>query len=415
MTRMTASIDSPSAAHPPAEVPSSRIRTRAEAEAYVASVCFKHGPPRLLGVELEWTVHHAADPRRPLDAEALIAALGPHAPRSLVLDSPQRPLPNGSALTVEPGGQVEVSSLPSPSLRTLLDTTAADAAHVRSRLADGGLLLGERGTDPWRIPHRLLDVPRYAAMECAFDRIGIGGRLMMCSTAGVQVCLDAGEPHRIAARWAALHALGPVFIAAFANSPQLFGDPTGWASVRTRSLLRTDIPRMRPGPATADPAADWARRVLDTALLCLRRDGTDWRAPGGVTFAEWICGALPWPPTFDDLDYHLSTLFPPVRPRGYFEVRYLDAQHGDDWMLPTAALVALFADESTVDRVLELAVPAAGRWVDAARHGLADPALARTAAAVLELACRELDRLDETPELVEPLADVVPRRLAEAR
>ena len=50
-----------------AEFPTSRVRTRAEAEAYVASVCFKHGPPRLLGVELEWTVHHADDPRRALD------------------------------------------------------------------------------------------------------------------------------------------------------------------------------------------------------------------------------------------------------------------------------------------------------------------------------------------------------------
>ncbi|MFR9731626.1 ergothioneine biosynthesis glutamate--cysteine ligase EgtA [Saccharopolyspora sp. MS10] len=406
---VTASLHS-APAHPPAEVPSSRIRTRAEAEAYVASVCFKHGPPRAVGVELEWTVHHSDDPRRPLDAETLIAALGPHAPSSLVPDSPQRPLPRGSALTVEPGGQVEVSSLPAPSLRTLLDAVAADAAHVRRRLATAGLRLGERGTDPWRSPRRLLHVPRYAAMESAFDRIGIGGRLMMCSTAGVQVCLDAGEPHRIAARWAALHALGPVFIAAFANSPELFGAPTGWASARTRSLLRTDLPRMRPAPATADPAGDWARRVLDTALLCLRRDGADWRAPGGLTFAEWIGGALPVPPTYDDLDYHLTTLFPPVRPRGYFEIRYLDAQGGDGWVLPAAALVALFHRESAVDAVLELAAPAAGRWVPAARLGLADPVLARVARAVLELACRCLDELGEAPDVVTALADWHARR-----
>ena len=407
---MTVSIDPQTGAHPSAEVPNSRIRTRADAEAYVASVCFKHGPPRLLGVELEWTVHHADDPRRPLDADALIRALGPHAPSSLVPDSPQRPLPNGSALTVEPGGQVEVSSLPAHSMHSLFDTVAADAEHVRRRLAGADLVLGEQGTDPWRTPHRLLNVPRYAAMECAFDRIGIGGRLMMCSTAGVQVCVDAGEPHRVAARWAALHALGPVFIAAFANSPRLFGEPTGWASARTRSLLRTDAPRMRPGPATADPAADWARRVLDTALLCLRRDGEDWRVPGGVTFAEWIGGALPSPPTTDDLDYHLTTIFPPVRPRGYFEVRYLDTQGGDGWMLPAAALFALFADESTVDEVVELAAPAAGRWVDAARCGLQDPVLARTAADVLALAARRLDGTH--PQLAGRLAETVAGRLA---
>lgn len=412
MTSMTVSIDPQTGEHPPAAVPNSRIRTRADAEAYVASVCFKCGPPRLLGVELEWTVHHADDPRRALDAEALIRALGPHAPDSLVPDSPRLPLPNGSALTVEPGGQVEVSSLPATSMRELFDSASADAEHVRRLLAAHGLVLGDRGTDPWRSPQRVLHVPRYAAMECAFDRIGIGGRLMMCSTAGVQVCVDIGEPHRVAHRWAALHALGPVCIAAFANSPELFGEPTGWASARTRSLLRTDAPRMRPGPATADPAGDWARRVLDTALLCRRSDGADWRVPGGVTFAEWIGGALPVPPTYADLDYHLTTLFPPVRPRGYFEVRYLDAQGGDAWMLPAAALFALMASEDTVDEVLELAAPTAGRWVPAARAGLADPALARTAAAVLGLACRCLDGTH--PELAARLAETVERNLAAA-
>ena len=60
------------------------IGSRAEAEGYVAMVCFKHGPPRLYGVELEWTVHHAEDPHRPLDAGHLRKALGVHAPPTLV-------------------------------------------------------------------------------------------------------------------------------------------------------------------------------------------------------------------------------------------------------------------------------------------------------------------------------------------
>ncbi|GAA0536430.1 glutamate--cysteine ligase EgtA [Saccharopolyspora subtropica] len=388
------------------------MRTRAEAEAYVASVCFKHGPPELAGVELEWTVHHADDPGRPLDAAALIAALGPHAPRSLVPDSPHRRLPNGSVLTVEPGGQVEVSSLPTPSMRSLFSVVEADAAYVARRLRTAGLVLGDQGTDPLRFPRRILQVPRYAAMETAFDRIGLDGRLMMCSTAGVQVCLDAGEAHRVAARWNALHALGPVMLATFANSPMLFGECTGWVSTRTRALLRTDPPRTRPGPVTEDPPRSWARRVLDTSLVCLRRDNGDWTAPTGISFAEWIHGALPNPPTRDDLDYHLSTVFPPVRPRGYLEVRYLDAQPGTDWMLPAGALIALFRDESTVDEVLELTVPARGRWVQAARHGLLDRALARCARDVFELACRRLEQPDSPAELPGRLADHVARRLA---
>lgn len=406
---MTVSIDSNT--H---EFPSSHIRTRADAEAYVASVCFKHGPPRLLGIELEWTVHHADDPRRPLDPETLIRVLGRHAPPSLVVDSPHDSLPRGSTLTIEPGGQVEVSSSPAESLRALFDAVAADAAYVRELFATADLVLGEQGTDPWREPRRLLRVPRYAAMETAFDRIGVDGRLMMCSTAGIQVCLDAGEPHRVAPRWAALHALGPVMMATFANSPALFGETTGWASARTRSLLRTDPPRTRPGPVTDDPAANWAKRILDMTLVCLRSDGDDWTPPRGVSFAEWIHGGLPTAPTNDDLDYHMSTVFPPVRPRGYLEVRYLDAQAGQNWMLPAAALISLFRSESTVDEVLELTSPAVGRWMHAARHGLLDRELARTAKVVFDLACRCLEHPDTPYGLAEQLAAFVEQRLHRA-
>lgn len=394
------------------EFPTSHLRTRAEAEAYVASVCFKHGPPRLLGIELEWTVHHAENPRKPLDVDVLTDALGRHAPSSLAPQSPHEPLPNGSILTIEPGGQVEVSSLPASSMRSLFDAVEADARYVRDLFAAAGFVLGEQGTDPWRRPRRVLRVPRYAAMETAFDRIGLDGRLMMCSTAGIQVCLDMGEAHRVAPRWAALHALGPVMMATFANSPALFGRRTGWASTRTRALLRTDPPRTRPGPITTDPAASWAKRLLDTALMCLRRDGDDWTVPSGISFAEWIGGALPAPPTRDDLDYHLSTVFPPVRPRGYFEVRYLDTQAGRDWMLPAAALISLFREESTVDEVLELSSPAVGRWIHAARDGLRDPRLAHTARAIFDLACRCLDRQADTPDgVAERLAAAVEQRL----
>ncbi len=397
------------------DYPTRRVRTRAEAEAYVASVCFKHGPPRLLGIELEWTVHHAGNPRRPLDAESLAHVLGPHAPPSLAPDSPHERLPRGSTVTVEPGGQVEISSLPTTTLGSLFDAVAADAAHLRQRFHTAGFVFGDRGADAWRHPRRLLRTPRYAAMEASFDRIGGDGRLMMCSTAGIQVCLDIGEAHRSAHRWSALHALGPVMMATFANSPTLFGRDTGWASARTRSLLRTDPPRMRPGPISPEPAAGWARRVLDTALVCRRRDGDDWTVPGGISFAEWINGAFAAPPTVDDLDYHMSLLFPPVRPRGYFEVRYLDAQPGNDWMLPAAALIALFRSETTVDEVLDLTAPTVGQWLPAARCGLHDTALARTARQVFDLACRCLRRDPDAPDgIADRLAAAVEDRLRRA-
>ncbi|WP_052427973.1 ergothioneine biosynthesis glutamate--cysteine ligase EgtA [Actinopolyspora erythraea] len=398
------------------EVPKSRLRSRADAEAYVASVCFKHGPPRLLGVELEWTVHHAGDPRRPLDPERLERALGSHTPTSLAPASPNHELPNGSSLTLEPGGQIEISSVAHESMTTLFESLTGDIAYVRQLCDRAGLVLGERGVDPWRPPRRLLPVARYAAMEHAFERIGSGGKRMMCSTAGIQVCLDIGERNRVGARWTALHALGPVLTATFANSPVLLGGHTGWASSRARALLHTDPHRTRPAPVTSDPAGAWARHVLDAPIVCLRRDSGDWSAPNGISFAEWIGGSLGEAPTYEDLDYHLTTMFSPVRPRGYFEVRYVDAQHGDEWMLPAAALIALFRSETAVDKVIEETSAVADRWVGAARHGLADPELARAAEAVFDLACRCLEATSDSPAgLAERMAESVRRRLETAR
>jgi glutamate--cysteine ligase len=388
------------------------LRDRAAAEAYVASVCFKHGPPQLVGVELEWTVHHADDPARSLDAATLTRALGSHAPPSLDPGSQHLPLAHGSLVTVEPGGQVEISTPPRKSLTELLDSTSADIAVLNELLAAERLVMGIRGCDPYRPPRRLLRLPRYDAMEAAFQRIGPDGIAMMCSTAGLQVCLDAGERADLAHRWAALHALGPVLIALFANSAEQYGSTAAWASRRTRVLLGTDPPRTLPSEVTADPAASWARRVLDTPLVCVRRPGDCWTAPPGVTFADWIAGALPRPPTTDDLDYHVSTMFTPVRPRGYLEVRYLDAQPPGEWVTPAVLLVALLSSEQAIGRVLEVAEPAVDRWLEAARLGLTDPCLARIARAVVDLGCGLLDGTDLPDELRAEVTEALQRRLA---
>ncbi|SDI73463.1 glutamate--cysteine ligase [Actinokineospora alba] len=369
-----------------------------EAEAYVASVCFKHGPPNLVGVELEWTVHHRDDPRRRLDSDHLAAALGPHTPTTLRPDSPHLALPAGSPLSLEPGGQVEISSLPASDFGQLLDAVIADHHYLADRLDQAGLVLGAWGADPFRTPRRVLDTPRYAAMERAFAPIGPDGIAMMCATAGLQVCVDVGEAADTPARWAAITSLGPVMLALFANSPHLAGELTGWASTRARSVFGTDPSRSRPLPLTDDPVGTWVQHVLDTPLLCVRRPGQSWDAPPGVTFADWIAGALPEPPTTADLDYHISTLFPPVRPQGYFEVRYLDAQDGAGWITPAALVAALTADPATVDAVAAACAPVADRWVVAARHGLADRRLAAAARAVIDIGLRAVADLGLVPE-----------------
>ncbi len=388
-----------------------------QAAGYVASICFKTGPPTLVGVELEWTVHHRGDPARQLDRDALREALGPYAPHTLDTTSPHLLLPGGSAVTAEPGGQVELSSPPRASLAATHSAIRDDLRHVIDLLGRVGLCLGRYGIDAYRRPRQLLHTPRYDAMARSFDRRGPHGRTMMCSTAGLQVCLDAGTADRVASRWAAMHALGPVLLAAFANAPRHAGRPTGWASARMRSWLGIDPARSGPVPtAPGDPSRHWARYALAAPVLCVRRPSGSWHAPRGMTFADWVNGALPGrPPTVDDLDYHLTTLFPPVRPRGYVELRYLDAQPPAEWLAPVAVLAALLADESIVDSALDRCAPMADRWLTAARAGLADPALARIAAAVLDLACGALDRTDLGPRERAEVAEIVGRRLARGR
>jgi glutamate--cysteine ligase len=378
------------------------LRDRAAAEAYVASVCFKHGPPLLTGVELEWLVRPRSSEK--LTAATLAAALGRHCPVALDPMSPADPLPGGSLVTVEPGGQIELASPPLPDLTGLLATTVADADVLHRRTAAAGLVVEDRAAAPDRPPRRLLELPRYRAMEQSFDRIGPHGRSAMCSTSAVQVCVDAGERSAVAARWAAVHALGPVLLAAFANSPRLHGRRTGWKSTRWAVWMRADPARTAPpaDPDPADPAADWARRVLDAPVLCVR--GSDgWLVPEGLTFAAWVRSREPRPPTVADLEYHVSTLFPPVRPRGHLEVRYVDMQPGRRWALPTAVLTALLSDPGVIDVVRDVCAPARTRWVSAARHGLADRVLAHAAVQVFELATARLPDLGAPAWLADEL------------
>jgi glutamate--cysteine ligase len=395
------------------ETPPSVLRTIDEAMEHVHGICFKTGPPTLLGAELEWIVQHPDDPRRPIDISTLCTALAEHAPRTLDPASPERPLPHGSSITVEPGGQVEISTPPSESLHRLHAATTGDLDHLRRLLSRAGLRLASHGIDPHRPPRRLLHTPRYDAMAASFARGGSAGQVMMCGTAATQICLDAGEPHRLGARWAALHALGPPLLALFANSRHHAGSDTGWASARMRAWLAIDPTRTWPVTAAADPATAWARYALAAPLLCLRRgDGHSWHPPPDVTFADWIAGTISPPPTVDDLDYHLGTLFPPVRPRGYVEVRYLDAQPGDEWIAPVAVLAALLADDATTDAATDLAAPMADAWTVAARDGLSDPAVRRAATAVADLACRALSDTDLAPATADTVAQIVSRRLA---
>ncbi|MFB7088991.1 ergothioneine biosynthesis glutamate--cysteine ligase EgtA [Streptomyces sp. NPDC056296] len=394
--------------------------TEAEVEALVHGICFKTGPPRRLGVEVEWLVHELRAPRLPVSPERLEAVY-----------SALRAVPLRSALTVEPGGQLELSSLPAASLMECVATVSADLDAVRAVLREDGLALVGLGHDPWHAPRRYLRQPRYDAMEACLDRTGPAGRFMMCTSASVQVCLDAGheEPGPLGhvRRWWLAHHLGAVLLAAFANSPLAGGRPTGWRS--TRQLRWTQIGTGRAGgpPLDADPRGAWTRHVLDAPVMCVRRDGGPWDVPEGMTFREWTRTGVPRPPTREDLDYHLTTLFPPVRPRGHLELRMLDAQPGDDgWMVPLAVTAALFDDPEAAEtayravkplaeRTLGLPAPHNPLYEDAARDALTDPELREAAVACFTAALAALPRLGATTEVTDAVAGYLERYVQRGR
>ncbi|MFF5432157.1 ergothioneine biosynthesis glutamate--cysteine ligase EgtA [Streptomyces griseofuscus] len=394
--------------------------TEAEVDALVQGICFKTGPPRTLGVELEWLIHDRDLPQRPVTPERLRAAY-----------AAVRAVPLGSALTVEPGGQLELSSPPAASLMECVGTVSADLAAVRAVLDEQGLVLVGLGHDPFRVPERFLREPRYDAMETCLDRTGPAGRHMMRASASVQVCVDAGheEPGPLGhgRRWWLAHQLGAVLVAAFANSPLVDRLPTGWLSSRQLMWAKIGAARAGAPPPREEPRSAWARHVLDSPVMCVRRDGGPWEVPEGLTFREWTRGQGSRPPTRADLDYHLTTLFPPVRPRGHLELRMIDAQPGEDgWIVPLAVTAALFDDPQAAEtayrcvkplaeRALNLPAPHNPLWSDAARLGLADPELREVAAACFAAALDALPRLGAGTGVTDAVAGYLERYVARGR
>ena len=197
----------------------------------------------------------------------------------------------------EPGGQLELSLPPSPTVNQAVQRATELLYHAASITARRGIALEALGVDPrhdwWEVPLRT-PRPRYLAMQRV---LGPDGRRMMRLTAALQICVDllAGDAGR--QQWLVANLAGPALTSAFRNSP-------GTAPSRTAIWRRVDPRR-----------TGYDARHLDA------------RDPIGAYLAFAAAAPrFPIPEAHDDR-YHLTTLFPPVRPRGgYLEVRYLDTQ-----------------------------------------------------------------------------------------
>lgn len=238
-----------------------------------------------------------------------------------------------ASITLEPGGQVELSGSP---LETIHQTQDEINVHLQELAAVCRHLqiafVGVGAQPKWpfdAIPW--MPKARYAHMRAYLPTRGDGGLDMMCRTATVQANLDFSDERDMVAKFRLALALQPLTSALFANSPFLDGKPTGLLSARMEIWTRTDPDRCGPIPFVFkegfgfEQYVDWA---LDAPMFFLYREG-GYQDVGAAPFRAFLEGKLPGHPglrpTLDDWALHLSTLFPDVRLKNYLEMRGADA------------------------------------------------------------------------------------------
>jgi glutamate--cysteine ligase len=351
----------------PARPADSELTSALAAAQHIAETCLSDGPVGRVGLEVEAHCYDPAEPhRRPTWDEI-----------TEILESLPS-MPGGSAVTVEPGGAVELSGPPEHGAMSAIEAIADDQAVLRKTFAAAGLGLVSLGADPLRPTKRINPGARYRAMEEFFEasHTGAAGAAMMTATASVQVNLDAGPQSGWADRVRLAHALGPTMVAIAANSPLLSGRFTGWRSTRQRVWSQLDSARCGPilTASGEDPGIDWGRYALKAPVMLVNNP-----EPVPVThylpFADWADGRELLGgrrPTRHDLEYHLTTLFPPVRPRLWLEIRYLDSVPGAIWPAVVFTLVTLLDDPVAAAIAAEAVEPVATAWDTAARIGLND-------------------------------------------
>jgi glutamate--cysteine ligase len=224
----------------------------------------------------------------------------------------------------------------------------------------------------------------------------------MANSASVQINVDAGDAtdgwRGRSRRWLLANCLGPLLTAIFANSAGPASSPA--RSRRQVIRFQTDPTRTDPLALDIDPRAAWARYAMDALVVAIPEQAPrPWSPPPrGLTMRGWLRDADLRAATVEDLNRHVKTVIPPVRPCGYLEIRMVDSQPGHGWVVPLAVVAALLDDARASDEALELVSrqPMPDRrdiWINAARRGLLNPRLALAARDCLRIAIDALDRL----------------------
>ena len=316
---------------------------------------------------------------------------------------------DGGAISLEPGGQFELSGAALENLHQTCDETGRHLEHMQASTAEFDLGMLGIGFDPlWKRE----DVPwmpkgRYKVMRAHMPRVGKLGLDMMQRTCTIQVNLDYADEGDMARKFKVSLALQPVATALFANSPFREGGPTGLLSTRAEAWTDTDPGRCGVPACVFEDGfgfEHWVDYILDVPMYFLHR-GDDYVDVAGKSFRDFMAGRLPGHegelPTMADWEDHITTAFPEVRMKTFLEMRGAD---GGPWnmicALP-ALWVGLLYDDDALAAAEELAtgwggLPDADAVAEArmsvARHGLGGEIAGRP---VLELARRMVEIASE--------------------
>jgi glutamate--cysteine ligase len=268
----------------------------------------------------------------------------------------------GGAISLEPGGQFELSGAQHADIHTLAAELQAhmQAAHAAAEpLGIGFLALGmspkwRRDATP-RMPKS-----RYRIMSDYMPKVGSRGLDMMYRTATVQANLDFASESDMVAKLRVGLALQPILTGLFANSPFTDGAPNGLLSARSEIWRDTDRDRTGMLPFAFEPGMGFERYVdyaLDVPMYFVKR-GDVYHDVAGTSFRDLMQGKLAALPgeraTISDWANHLSTIFPEVRLKRYLEMRGCDVGPPSRIVALSALMVGLYYDTVSLDGALEL-------------------------------------------------------------
>jgi glutamate--cysteine ligase len=238
----------------------------------------------------------------------------------------------GGAISLEPGGQFELSGAPLETLHQMCCETHAHMAQVREIAEPLGIGFLTLGMSPqWtRAETPIMPKRRYEIMRRYMPKVGGHGLDMMFRTATVQVNLDFASEADMVEKLRIGLALQPLATALFANSPLTEGRPNGFKSMRSQIWLDTDGDRTGMLAFAFEDGMGFERYVdwaLDVPMYFVKR-GDVYHDVAGASFRDLMAGRLDALPgeraTLSDWANHLSTLFPEVRLKRYIEMRGAD-------------------------------------------------------------------------------------------